>query len=295
MANKIIGRQKYKVEICSLDGAEVRSSSGHPFPVDSKLDAVARIDYLLICSSDDVEQIALPTALTSRMHALASHGTTLGALCTGTFILAKLGFLEDCSCTIHWEYAAMFRESFPFIDLKQDVFVVDRNRFTCAGGTAALDLMLAILGRSSSADIVNAVADMAIHHDQRNAETDQRLTIGRRLGISQPAVLHAIALMEQNLETPLSCPEIARQTGLGVRQLQRQFESSLGASPISYYVDLRLKAARDLVLKTSMPISKIAYACGFANPSNFGKQYRDRFLASPQGDRKENRGNTSIV
>lgn len=295
MANKILGHQKYKVEICSLDGVEVRSSSGHPFPVDRKFEDIARVDYLLICSSDDVEQIALPVALASRMNALASHGTTLGALCTGTYILAKLGFLEGCSCTIHWEYAGMFRENFPFIGLKQDVFVVDRNRFTCAGGTAALDLMLAILGRSSSVETINAVADMAIHHDQRNAETDQRLTIGRRLGISQPTVLHAIALMEQNLETPLSCPEIARQTGLGVRQLQRQFENRVGMSPISYYVDLRLTAARDLVLKTSMSISKIAYAFGFANPSNFGKQYKERFLTSPQGDRKENRGNTSTV
>lgn len=288
MANKILGHRKYRVSIRSLDGNAVPSSGGQIFPVDGGLADLDRADLLLVCSSDDVEQIELPASLAAKLRSMASRGCDLGALCTGAFVLARLGLLAGHSCTIHWEYASMFRESFPFIELKQDVFVIDRKRLTCAGGTAALDLMLVFLGRSCPPDIVSAVADMAIHHDQRWSDTDQRIAIGRRLGISHPKILHAISLMEQNIETPLSGAELARETGLGVRQFQRLFQTMLGVSPIAYYIDLRLAAARDLVLKTSMPITKISFACGFAGPANFTKRYRDRFGVSPQDDRRSN-------
>lgn len=289
MANKILGYRKYRLSILSLDGNPVRSSGGQVFPIDGCLADLDRADLLLVCSSDDVEQVDLPASLAPKLRSMASRGCDLGALCTGAFVLARLGLLEDHSCTIHWEYASMFRESFPFIALKQDVFVIDRRRLTCAGGTAALDLMLVYLGRSCPSDIVSAVADMAIHHDQRWSDTDQRIAIGRRLGISQPKILHAISLMEQNIETPLSCSELAEEIGLGVRQFQRLFQATLGVSPIGYYIDLRLAAARDLVLKTSMPITKISFASGFVGPANFTKRYRDRFGVSPQEDRKPNR------
>ena len=290
MANKVLGFQKFKVDVCSLDGSDICSSSDHPFPVDGKLDDLQGAEFLLVCSSDHVEQLVISPSLAGKLRSLVSRGTTLGALCTGAYVLARLGFLEGYSCTIHWEYASMFRENFPFIDLKQDVFVVDRNRLTCAGGTAALDLVLLILGQSCSSDTVKAVADMAIHHDQRWGDTDQRVAIGRRLGISQPAVLRAISLMEDNIETPLTCPDIAEKVGIGVRQLQRLFNSILGTSPVTYYVNVRLNVARDLVSKTSMPMSKISYACGFASPANFAKQYRNRFSTSPQQERQEAAG-----
>jgi len=167
MANKILGYRKYRLSILSLDGNPVRSSGGQVFPIDAGLADLDRADLLLVCSSDDVEQVDLPASLAPKLRSMASRGCDLGALCTGAFVLARLGFLEGHSCTIHWEYASMFRESFPFIALKQDVFVIDRRRLTCAGGTAALDLMLVFLGRSCPPDIVSAVADMAIHHDQR--------------------------------------------------------------------------------------------------------------------------------
>lgn len=289
MANKILGYRKYTVGIRSLDGAEVHSSSGQAFPIEGRIEDLDHADLLVVCSSDAVELLEIPPVLAPKLRFLVSRGCSLGALCTGSYVLARLGFLEQYSCTIHWEYASMFRESFPFIDLKQDIFVVDRNRLTCAGGTAALDLMLVFLGRSCPPDVVNAVADMAIHHDQRWSDTDQRLAIGRRLGISQPKILHAISLMEQNIETPLSCSELAREIDLGVRQFQRLFQATLEVSPIAYYIDLRLAAARDLVLKTSLPIAKISFACGFVGPANFAKRYRDRFQASPQNDRAANR------
>lgn len=294
MANKILGYRKYRVSIRSMNGNEVQSSSGQAFPIDGGIQDLDRADLLLVCSSDDVEQVQLPASLAPKLRSLASRGCDLGALCTGSLVLARLGLLEGHACTIHWEYASMFRESFPFIELKQDVFVIDRKRLTCAGGTAALDLILVFLGRSCPPDIVSAVADMAIHHDQRWSDTDQRIAIGRRLGISQPKILHAISLMEQNTETPLSCSELSGEIGLGVRQFQRLFQATLGVSPIAYYIDLRLAAARDLVLKTSMPITKISLACGFVGPANFAKRYRDRFLLSPQQDRKQNRATAPL-
>jgi transcriptional regulator GlxA family with amidase domain len=92
--------------------------------------------------------------------------------------------------------------------------------------------------------------------------------------------------MEANIERPLSLNEIASATGLSRRQIERLFQRHLHCVPKRYYLAMRLRRARELLLNTSMPIVEITTACGFQSPPHFSKCYRMHFGHPPSAERR---------
>jgi transcriptional regulator GlxA family with amidase domain len=201
-------------------------------------------------------------------------------------VLARAGLLDGYRCTIHWENLPGFAEEFPDIEVIAELYEIDRNRFTCSGGTAALDMMLNLIALNLGHDIAAGVADQLMHHRIRSGYEGQRMELRARLDISHPKLLEAITNMEENLETPMSCAELARGVGLSPRQLERLFRKHLSRSPTHYYLGLRLDRARFLLLQTSLSILNVALACGFVSASHFSKCYREYFGWAPSDERR---------
>jgi transcriptional regulator GlxA family with amidase domain len=213
------------------------------------------------------------------------QGKDIGALCTGSHILARAGLLDGYRCTIHWENLAGFAEDFPQIEATPELFEIDRNRFTCSGGTAALDMMLNLISSQHGHDLAASVSDQFIHERIRDQHDQQRMALPARLGVRHPKLMAVIKLMEANLEEPLDRGELASAAGLSSRQLERLFRKYLNRSPARYYVELRLNRARLLLLQTNMPVIDVALACGFVSASHFSKCYRDFFGKTPRKER----------
>ena len=165
------------------------------------------------------------------------------------------------------------------------MFEVDRNRFTCSGGTAALDMMLNMISQQHGHELAASVSEQFIHERIRDRHDHQRMALTARLGVRHPKLIQVIQLMEQNLEEPLSRQELAEAAGLSSRQMERLFAKYLHRSPARYYVELRLNRARLLLLQTNMSVIDIALACGFVSASHFSKCYRDFFGKTPRRER----------
>ncbi len=102
-------------------------------------------------------------------------------------MLARAGLLAEHRCTVHWENQEGLREQFPDLDLTDELFEIDRTRFTCAGGTSAIDLMLALIARQHGQDTAAGIADQLIHHSMRDGDERQRMELRARLGVAQSA------------------------------------------------------------------------------------------------------------
>jgi transcriptional regulator GlxA family with amidase domain len=96
----------------------------------------------------------------------------------------------------------------------------------------------------------------------------------------------AVLLMESNLEEPLTPDELASYVSISRRQLERLFRSYLHCTPTQYYLGLRLRNARLLLLQTEKSIVEISLACGFASAPHFSKCYRDLFGLPPRDQRR---------
>lgn len=284
-ANYVSDRPVFEFSTYSIDGEPVMASNGMSLEVGQPLDDAGKLDMMFVCSGLDVHLFADRDIL-KNLRRLSTHGTQVGAVCTGAYILAKAGLLGGYRCTIHWENLSSFAEEFPDIEIIAELYEVDRSRYTCAGGTAAIDMMLHLITSHAGHKVAAAVADQMIHHRIREGSEGQRMALRARLGVSHPKLLAVISEMEENLEMPLNCGDLASNVGLSTRQLERLFRKYMDQAPTRYYLKLRLDRARYMLLQTSMPILDVALACGFVSASHFSKCYREYFKRTPSEERR---------
>jgi transcriptional regulator GlxA family with amidase domain len=285
MANMLAGRTLFRWSVLSGSGPVVAASNGLRLGADHELDAVPPLHAVFVCGGIEIHRATARPVL-AFLQRQAQRGTVLGALCTGSYVLAKAGLLDGYRSTIHWEQMAGLREEHPNLLLSPELFEIDRDRFTCSGGTAPLDMMLHLIGARHGAPLAAAISEEFVCERIRGPREAQRMPLRLRLGTSHPRLVDAVMLMEANLEEPMSPDEIARHVELSRRQLERLFRKYLDCVPTRYYLELRLARARQLLLQTNRAVADVAVACGFASAPHFSKCYREHYGIAPRMERK---------
>ncbi len=293
LANRMLGKPYFRWELVSTDGKPVKASNGATLAVDQSIAAVqreclgpTRTRMVIVCSGIDVEKIDDP-ALFGWLRRMYAQGASIGGLCTAAWILGEAGLLSGKRCAIHWENLPGFAERFPDAEVESVLFEADQNIFTCAGGTASLDMMLHFIGMALGEEVVTKVCEQCLIDRIRRPEDRQRLPIGARVGVQNPRLIEIIEMMEANIAEPIALTEISAKTGISRRHVERLFHAHMGRSPARYYLDVRLERARRLLRHSNLPIVEVAIASGFVSASHFSKRYRERYKVSPQADRRE--------
>jgi transcriptional regulator GlxA family with amidase domain len=283
-ANLFADRTLYRwIHIAHRDSA-VASSSGATVPVDALVGDDLALDLLLVCAGGNPAEFAhRPTFAWLRR--LAQRGLRIGGVSGGPFILARAGIMCGYRLTIHWEHAPAFAEEFPDLLLTRARYVIDRNRVTCAGGVAPLDLMHALIAERHGSALANKTSDWFLHTDIRPGGGPQRASLGERYGIHRQELVAALELMQNNLSEPRGREAVARHVGLSTRQLDRLFARHLRKSFAEHYRSIRLEAAGELLRHSALPITEIAIACGFANASHFSACFKAEHGFSPSAER----------
>ena len=293
IANRMLGRKAYDWILVGETGVSISCSNGASFKLDGGLAEVGRDDTVLVCGGMEVHKAATKPIL-NWLRREARRGIAIGGLCTGSYALAKAGLLDGKKATIHWENQDGFAEEFDDVTLTKSVFVIDGNRWSTAGGTSSLDLMLKVIAADHGEDLANSVADQLIYSSIRTDQDTQRLSIPTRIGVRHPKLSQVIQMMEQNIEDPMSPADLAEEVGMSTRQLERLFRRYLNRSPKRYYMELRLQRARNLLMQTDMSVINVALACGFASPSHFSKCYRSHYNTTPYRERGTQAGPGAI-
>ncbi len=284
LANRHAERRLYDWRLLSVDGGAVTASNGIALMPDGPISDQESFHTVIVCSGIEVERFDV-RPMKGWLRRLDRLGADIGALCTGAHLLARAGVLQGYRCTIHWENLSGFVEAFPDIEVSTDLFEIDRNRFTCSGGTAAIDMMLYVIARQHGEALATTVSEQLILDRIREPHDRQRLPLGSRLRVNNPKLIEAIGLMESHLEDQLSQEHLARGVGLSRRQLERLFRRHLGQSPARYYLALRLDRARLLLHQTELSVIDVALACGFVSASYFSKCYRQIYGRNPRAER----------
>ena len=285
MANRIVGQEPYAWSIVSLDGKPAKSSSGLELTPTQPLDKMSAPDIVFVCGGVNVRE-AVSAPLVAALRRLAERRIALGSLCTGGYALARAGLLDNLQATIHWENLSALREEFPRVRISDQLFTIDKDRYTCSGGTAPLDLMLNLIRLKLGARISQLVSEQFMMERVRSDKDRQYVPLRAQVGPSHRSLIKVAQLMEQNIEKPLSLDRIAKATGLSRRQIERLFKRHLNCVPKRYYLEMRLRRARELLLQTAMPIMDITTACGFQSPPHFSKCYRNQFGHPPSAERQ---------
>ncbi|MBN3846923.1 GlxA family transcriptional regulator [Paraburkholderia sp. Ac-20342] len=284
LANQLGRKDLFKWTLYSEGGGAIESSNGISFQTKVIQDAPLP-DILFICAGNDVHRLRLASCL-SLVRKFAASGVLLGGMCTGSFVLAKAGLLDGYSCTIHWEYLTMQKEMFHRVKFEKRIFVVDRDRITCIGGTASLDMMLHLIDGEIGSDLKKNILEFLVIESIRGGESLKPTPKIDGYGFHQDILRSAIEIMENNVEEPLSCEELSRRIGISTRQLQRIFGRNSGGGIKRCYIAIRLRRARERIVQSNMNISDISIASGFHSLAHFSQSYKDFFGLPPTEDRR---------
>ena len=284
IANRMSGKKLYDWTFIGESEEFVSCSAGTQFKLDNPLIELHRDDTILLCGGTAI-QASTTKKLIGWLRREARRGLVIGGLCTAAYPMAKAGLLDEKKATIHWENQDSFAEEFLEVELTKTVFVCDGNRYTTAGGTSSIDLLLKIIADDHGEELANAVADQMIYSSIRTDQDTQRLSVPTRIGVRHPKLSKVIQMMEINIEEPISPSVLAKDVGMSTRQLERLFRRYLDRSPKRYYMELRLQKARNLLMQTDMSVINVALACGFASPSHFSKCYRSHYDTTPYRER----------
>lgn len=287
-ANLLSGQPLFELTFLSAEGGLQRSSVLGGFETIALFNLGSPLDLLFIVSGGD-PFLYDDRRVLSRLVQMDRQGIALGGISGGAAILAAAGLMKDRRFTIHWLHIEQMRELHPEALLERRLFVIDRDRYTCAGGMAPLDMMHAIIAKQHGTQLARAVSDWFIHTEIRASEAPQQLDPAYTYSISHPGLAAAVGLMSSHIADPLTLQDLAKLSGVSVRQLERVAKSELDASVMHFYRDMRLDKADEVLRQSSMSIEAVARMSGFLDRSHLTRHFQKRFGLGPAARRKVHR------
>ena len=285
--------EAYRIQIASLDGGDVVTSSGVRIGAETAIgDIEGPIDTLLVPGGFTWPEAMYDDRLIAALRTAAARSRRLLAVCAGAFIAGAAGLLDGRRVTTHWQFVDDLAQRFPTARVERGpIFIGDGNAFTSAGGTASIDLALALVEADRGPGLAREVAQFLVVFMQRPGGHDQ---LSVRLG-AQPEVSSPVrTLLDGIAEDPGAdhrLEALSERSGFSERHLTRVFAREIGSTPARYVERVRIEAARALLERSDAPLEVIARESGLNSPETLRRcfsravgvtphVYRQRFRAT---------------
>jgi len=282
IANQNSGRRFFSWSFVSETGEAVRASNGMWFGADCAIQDMPIGTVYLIFAGNLPTQRNSPRLL-AQLRLAARFGAIIGSVDTGAFALAQAGLIgreDNPDIVLHWEAEPTLRERFPSAHPLNQLYLLRETRAHCSGGVATLDMMLDLIARFTGEALANEVAN-ALVHTRRAPDAKQRNDAPIRAGQNSISS-RLVALMERNLDFPLSLPELAEELKIPARTLSHVCKQVFGESPMRLYLRIRLQAARNFLFYEEFSIKAVSNACGFSYPAVFSRVFKAQFAQTPR-------------
>ncbi len=268
----------------------IEASCGITVMPNTKLPDPEAFDYIAVVGGLLPSCLDLPRATYDYLRAAHAKGVQIAGLCTGSFILAHAGFLDDRECAVHVEHRHELAEMFPRVKAVTDqVFVRDGTILTCPGGTAAIDLACALIEEHCGrARAVKSLMSLLVEKNRAAHQVPHR-PYRNLTACGDWRVESSVELMERHTLNPFTVRELARRIGSSARDLNRAFRRTTSETPGSIWRKIRLAHAHWMLLNTHRRVTHIALECGFSDSAHFSRWFRREYGEPPTAFRKSRR------
>jgi transcriptional regulator GlxA family with amidase domain len=275
----------YRMVTASVNGQDVVTSVGVRLAVGTPIGAVENADTVVVSGGDVLIGRPIDRELVAGVAALHPRTRRMASICTGSFILAQAGMLDDRRATTHWRETGLLSRAFPRIAVEPDaIFVRDGEIYTSAGVSAGIDLALALVEDDHGAALVRDVArSLVVYLKRAGGQSQFSALIESRP--AQRSVLHNVTdAVAADPRANHTVKTLAASAGLSTRQLTRLFRSELGTTPARYVEMIRIDAARS-ALDAGRPVAESARVAGFGSAETMRRVFITRLGISPKAYR----------
>jgi transcriptional regulator GlxA family with amidase domain len=278
------GEPLYEFSTCSVDGAEVRTTSGFGVSPGSSLGALRRADTVVVPAYAAVLEPPPEQALAA-LRAASRRGARVLSVCSGAFALAHAGLLDGRRAATHWAWAGELARRFPAIAVDPDALYVDEGQvMTSAGLSAGIDLSLHAIRKDFGAAAGERVARHMVAAPHRE---------GGQAQFAKPIPADAGGSLEptrrwaaEHLDEPLDVAAMSDHAGVSPRTFARRFREETGTTPLQWLLAQRVLEARRLLEESDQPVEAVAWHCGFGSAVSLRDHFRRATATTPTAYRR---------
>lgn len=290
--NRLCGEERYRWVLTSAQKGPVSASNGLEIKATHDLEACPEADLTIVVASLGLEHFA-GAKLLSHIRWLRRQNRMFGAISNGTVLLAQAGVLDGRKVTVHWETLEALIADYPDLQVSSEMYRIDGNVFTAAGGAASMDMMLDLIASREGRSVAADVAEQFLHGAIRPSTDEQLPDVRWRYRLFDKRLEKAIMTMEKNCINPIRISDLAADIGVSERQLERLFLQAVCKSPSAFYLERRLERAHALMLSTNDSLEQIAENTGFSSQAHFSRAFKSWRGISPMAVRMKIRGSMS--
>lgn len=279
MANWKAGYAAYEIKLVSEHGGPVVTSVGSKILTESFKRRT--FDTILVAGEHD-PAAAAPQGVVRYIRSAGQRGVRVASICTGTFVLAEAGLLDERRATTHWNHAKSLQQRYPRVNLEVDrIFTSDGSIWCSAGMSAGIDLALALVEEDFGREMARETAKLMVVYHRRAGGQSQHSTL-LDLDATSDRIQTVLAYAKRNLAKRLSLTDLANRAFLSPRQFSRIFRDETGQSPAKAIELLRAESARLMMEAGRFSAQEIARKNGFENRDRMRRSFLRVFGQSPQ-------------
>ncbi|HCH39591.1 MAG TPA: transcriptional regulator FtrA [Enterobacter sp.] len=281
-----MGEEWYRFAVAGVDPGELRATGGFRLVVDGGLELLSEAGTIIVPGWRGAD-VPVPAALCEQLVAAHQRGARILSICSGVFVLAAAGLLDNRQATTHWRYTDLLQQRYPAIKVTPDVLYIDNGDvLTSAGSAAGIDLCLHLVRRDYGSVAANRVARRLVvspHRDGGQAQFIQQAVPvayeGHRLGALFD-YLHA------RLAEPHTVESLAKFVGMSPRTFLRRFTATTGKTPAQWLLHARLSRSQDLLENSQLSIERIAEEVGFGSVATMRHHFKNQLSTTPAAYRR---------
>jgi transcriptional regulator GlxA family with amidase domain len=276
----------YELRLCAAQPGPIRAAAGLSIQAVYGLEDLVAADTVIVSAMQRPFQLDPPRPLVAAVRAAYERGARLAAICSGAFVLAEAGLLDDRPATTHWMYTDDFAARYPAVKLDPDVLYVDDGQILTSAGTGAgIDLCLHMVELDFGAAVANSVARRMVVPPHRDGGQAQYVPPPRN-STGSAGLGPVLDWAREHLDEPLTVGDLAERARLGQRTFVRRFAEVTGSSPLRWLTIERIRLAQQLLETTDEPVEWIARRAGFGTAANLRQHFSRATSVSPQTYRR---------
>jgi transcriptional regulator GlxA family with amidase domain len=276
----------YELRLCAAQPGVLRTSIGLRVETSYQLADLLTADTILVPACARATQLSPPEPLVDVLRQAHRRGIRIASICTGAYLLAAAGLLDDRRATTHWMNAVDFAHRYPAVLVDPAVLYIDHGDvLTSAGTGSAIDLCLHLVRLDHGAAVANEVARRMVvppHREGGQAQFARPLTPTRADPHSEATLAPVLDWAQQHLGEPLRVLDLARQAHMSPRTFARRFREAVGVTPLQWLLEQRVRVAQQLLETTEQPVERIAVQAGFGTAVGMRQHFRRITSLSPQ-------------
>jgi len=281
-----LGGDLYAFTSVAMEKGVIHAAGGLKVQATGKLSDIHTADLIVIPGWRGKDAI-VPKHLSDTLCAARESGAKLLSICSGVYVLAAAGLLDNAKATTHWRYAKDLQEKYPLIKVRENDLYIDNGQIiTSAGSSAGIDACLHLIRKDYGAKVANSVARRLVMHSHRQGDQAQFIEQPMPKSGTNSRLSEMMENIRADLRTEYTISSLAAIAGMSTRTFQRQFQNFTGMPAMQWLMHERVTRSTELLETTDLSVDSISDEVGFNNVEAMRYHFRQMLNVSPLEYRK---------